>query len=85
MSDHPSHTINVVGQQWQWTFNYKDTVDGQEGVWETGTLDNPADAVAAAGRVVHFDLTSPTSSTRFWVPAFYFKLDVIQAVPTSSS
>jgi cytochrome c oxidase subunit 2 len=77
MSDHPAHTINVVGQQWQWTFNYKDTVDGQQGVWETGTLDNPATLWLPVNESVHFDLTSPDVIHSFWVPSFYFKLDVI--------
>jgi cytochrome c oxidase subunit 2 len=76
MSDHPAHTINVVGQQWQWTFNYKDTVDGQQGVWETGTLDNPSELWLPVNESVHFDLTSPDVIHSFWVPSFYFKLDV---------
>lgn len=77
MSDDPAHTINVVGQQWQWTFNYKETVDGQEGVWETGTLDQPAQLWLPVNESVHFDLTSPDVIHSFWVPSFYFKLDVI--------
>jgi cytochrome c oxidase subunit II len=76
-SDNPSHTINVVGQQWQWTFNYKDAVDGQEGVWETGTLDKPAELWLPMNESVQFDLTSPDVIHSFWVPSFYFKLDVI--------
>jgi cytochrome c oxidase subunit 2 len=77
MSDNPQHTINVVGQQWQWTFNYKDTVDGEQGVWETGTLDKPAQLWLPVDESVQFDLTSPDVIHSFWVPSFYFKLDVI--------
>jgi cytochrome c oxidase subunit II len=77
MSDSSQHTVNVVGQQWQWTFNYKDTVDGQEGVWETGTLDKPAELWLPVNESVQFDLTSPDVIHSFWVPSFYFKLDVI--------
>ena len=77
MSDNPNHTINVVGQQWQWTFNYKEQVDGNDGVWETGTLDDPATLWLPVNESVHFDLTSPDVIHSFWVPAFYFKLDVI--------
>ena len=77
MSNSPQHTVNVVGQQWQWTFNYKDTVDGQEGVWETGTLENPAQLWLPVDESVQFDLTSPDVIHSFWVPSFYFKLDVI--------
>ncbi|GAA1682539.1 cytochrome c oxidase subunit II [Kribbella sp. NPDC056951] len=77
MSGTPQHTVNVVGQQWQWTFNYKEQVNGQEGVWETGTLDKPAELWLPVNESVHFDLTSPDVIHSFWVPSFYFKLDVI--------
>ncbi|MGW1345461.1 aa3-type cytochrome oxidase subunit II [Kribbella sp. NPDC002412] len=77
MSNQSQHTINVVGQQWQWTFNYKENVDGQEGVWETGTLDKPAELWLPVNESVQFDLTSPDVIHSFWVPSFYFKLDVI--------
>ncbi|ADB31845.1 cytochrome c oxidase, subunit II [Kribbella flavida DSM 17836] len=83
MSDSPAHTINVVGQQWQWTFNYKETVDGQEGVWETGTLEEPAELVLPVNESVKFELTSPDVIHSFWVPAFYFKLDVIPGRPNN--
>jgi len=73
----PDHTVYVVGQQWQWTFNYKDTVDGQQGVWETGTMDRPATLWLPVNESVHFDLNSPDVIHSFWVPSFYFKLDVI--------
>ncbi|ONI69830.1 cytochrome c oxidase subunit II [Kribbella sp. ALI-6-A] len=76
-SGNSAHRINVVGQQWQWTFNYKDTVDGQQGVWETGTLDQPAELVLPVNESVEFELTSPDVIHSFWVPSFYFKLDVI--------
>jgi len=77
MSATPQHTINAVGQQWQWTFNYKEKVNGQDGVWETGTLDKPAELWLPVNESVHFDLTSPDVIHSFWVPSFYFKLDVI--------
>jgi cytochrome c oxidase subunit 2 len=77
MSATPQHTVNAVGQQWQWTFNYKDQVNGQDGVWETGTLDKPAELWLPVNESVHFDLTSPDVIHSFWVPSFYFKLDVI--------
>jgi cytochrome c oxidase subunit 2 len=77
MSANPAHTINVVGQQWQWTFNYNETVDGKQGVWETGTVENPATLWLPVDQSVHFNLSSPDVIHSFWVPAFYFKLDVI--------
>ncbi len=78
MTDHPAHTINVVGQQWQWTFNYGDQVPGEteKGVWETGTLAQPATLWLPVNESVQFDLTSPDVIHSFWVPAFYFKRDV---------
>jgi cytochrome c oxidase subunit 2 len=77
VSANPAHRINVVGQQWQWTFNYKENVDGNDGVWETGTLAEPAVLWLPVNESVHFDLTSPDVIHSFWVPSFYFKLDVI--------
>lgn len=77
VSDNPAHSINVVGQQWQWTFNYKENVDGNEGVWETGTLASPPTLWLPVNESVNFELTSPDVVHSFWVPSFYFKLDVI--------
>jgi cytochrome c oxidase subunit II len=79
MSGSPSHTIHVVGQQWQWTYNYKDQVPGEAepGVWEAGTLREPAELVLPVNESIRFELTSPDVIHSFWVPAFYFKLDVI--------
>ncbi|MEU5399533.1 cytochrome c oxidase subunit II [Streptomyces sp. NPDC005963] len=31
LSDKPAHTINVVGYQWSWGFNYIEDVDGSQG------------------------------------------------------
>jgi cytochrome c oxidase subunit 2 len=77
VSDSPDHTVNVVGYQWQWTFNYKDKVDGADGVWETGTLQSPPTLWLPVNESVRFELTSPDVVHSFWVPSFYFKLDVI--------
>jgi cytochrome c oxidase subunit II len=73
------HTINVVGQQWQWTFNYDEQVEGESerGVWETGTIANPAVLWLPVNEPIKFELTSPDVVHSFWVPAFYFKRDVI--------
>jgi cytochrome c oxidase subunit 2 len=59
----PAITIDVVGQKWSWTFNYKaadNPAVGQD-VWEAGTI----------------NLSSPDVIHSFWVPSFYEKLDVI--------
>jgi len=84
-SGDPSHTVHVVGQQWQWTFNYSDQVPGEAeaGVWETGTLEDPAELWLPVDEVVKFELTSPDVIHSFWVPAFYFKKDVIPGRPNS--
>ena len=68
----PDHTVNVVGRQWSWTFNYLD-----ENVWDAGTPGQRPVLYLPEGRLVRFELTSPDVIHSFWVPAFLFKLDVI--------
>jgi cytochrome c oxidase subunit II len=76
--------ILVVGQQWSWSFNYL----GQNGQDEPGATDG--DDVFTVGTPaedptlylpvdtpVKFRLRSPDVIHSFWVPAFYFKMDVI--------
>jgi cytochrome c oxidase subunit 2 len=79
MSDNPANTVKVVGYQWQWIFNYDAQVEGEaeRGVWDTGTLDKPAELWLPVNESVRFDLSSPDVIHSFWVPAFYFKRDVI--------
>ena len=79
MSDNPANTVNVVGFQWQWAFNYQEQVPGETepGVWETGTPARPAELWLPVNESVRFNLNSPDVIHSFWVPAFYFKLDVI--------
>jgi cytochrome c oxidase subunit 2 len=72
LSENPDNTINVVGRQWSWTFNYLD-----ESVWDAGTPADPPTLVLPEGESVRFELTSPDVIHSFWVPSFYFKLDVI--------
>ncbi len=68
----PDETINVVGRQWSWTFNYTDA-----DVWEAGIPGNPPTLYLPRGERVRFVLTSPDVIHSFWVPQFMFKLDVI--------
>lgn len=74
-------TVNVVGKQWSWDFNYvEDNVheagqmaelDGTEGAEEDlPTLYLPV------GERVEFVLTSRDVIHSFWVPAFLEKMDV---------
>ncbi len=75
----PAHTINVTGQKWSWTFNYKEADNPAVGtdVYEVGTIVKTPDLYLPVGETVHFNLGSPDVIHSFWVPAFAFKLDVI--------
>ena len=81
VSQEPDTTINVVGKQWSWDFNYVDEnahetgqmaeLDGKEGAEEKlPTLYLPV------GERVEFVLTSRDVIHSFWVPAFLEKMDV---------
>jgi cytochrome c oxidase subunit II len=82
----PDVTVNVVGFQWSWEFDYP-----TEGVKETGAMWDPTkpDSQQAlpvleipVGKRVQFNLTSPDVVHAFWVPEFLFKRDVIPGHPT---
>ncbi|KGN31770.1 cytochrome C oxidase subunit II [Knoellia flava TL1] len=93
-SEDPAVTVNVVGKQWSWDFNYVEDdvhevgtqaiMTGQPGAEETiPTLYLPVD------ERVEFVLTSRDVIHSFWVPQFLQKLDMIpgkvnkfQVVPT---
>jgi cytochrome c oxidase subunit 2 len=75
----PEVTVDVVGQKWSWTFNYKaadNPAVGQD-VWEAGTINKTPDLYLPAGKLIQFNLSSPDVIHSFWVPSFYEKLDVI--------
>lgn len=90
VSAKPDVTINVVGKQWAWDFNYlqqngqplnvyeagvQGQLTGQPGVEaELPTLFLPV------GRRVQFELTSRDVIHSFWIPAFLYKMDVIPGV-----
>jgi cytochrome c oxidase subunit 2 len=65
-------TVNVVGYQWQWGFNYID-----EDVYSTGTPSEPPTLYLPVDETVQFVLTSPDVIHSFWVPDFLFKMDVV--------
>lgn len=75
----PAHRIDVVGQKWAWTFNYREAGNPAVGkdVWETGTIDTYANLYLPVGQTVRFTESSPDVNHSFWIPAFYYKLDVI--------
>ena len=75
----PEVTIDVVGQKWSWTFNYKAANNPAVGsdVWEAGTINRTPDLYLPVGKLIQFNLSSPDVIHSFWVPSFYEKLDVI--------
>lgn len=75
----PAHTVDVVGQKWSWTFNYREAGNpavGQD-VFEVGTINATPDLYLPVGEPVRFNLSSPDVIHSFWVVPFYRKLDVI--------
>jgi cytochrome c oxidase subunit 2 len=85
-SGEADHEINVVGQQWSWTFNYleEDAVDGQD-VYTVGTTAEIPTLVLPVDESVNVNLSSPDVIHSFWVPAFLFKMDVVPGRDNSFS
>lgn len=75
----PVTTVNVIGQKWSWTFNYMEADNPAVGavVHKAGTIDQIPDLYLPLNKTVRFNLASADVIHSFWVPAFYFKLDVI--------
>jgi cytochrome c oxidase subunit II len=86
-ADEADHHVQVVGQQWSWTFNYleDDALDGQTSVYEGGTTADRPTLVLPVDETVVVDLTSPDVIHSFWVPAFLFKMDVVPGRDNSFS
>jgi cytochrome c oxidase subunit 2 len=76
--DNPEHTVEVVGSKWQWAFNYldEDATTGED-VFDVGTTQDPADLWLPVNESVRFNLKSPDVIHSFWIPEFYFKMDVV--------
>lgn len=72
VSGDADQTVNVVGYQWEWGFNYTD-----EDVYSTGSPANPPTLYLPVDQKVQFVLTSPDVIHSFWVPDFLFKMDVV--------
>lgn len=79
--ENPDVTVQVIGKQWSWDFNYVDAdvyesgiqaqFEGQEGVSETlPTLYLPV------GKTVQIDLTARDVIHSFWVIDFLYKKDM---------
>ena len=74
----PDHTIYVVGQQWEWTFNYVDEPSlDVPNVYEAGTSQHIPTLVLPVGETTEFQLRSPDVIHDFGVPGFLMKMDVI--------
>jgi cytochrome c oxidase subunit 2 len=85
------NTIEVVGQQWQWTFNYglgernasadddpeDDKFPYDQYVSVAGTAGHIPTLVLPVGETTRFNLHSPDVIHDFGVPAFLMKMDVI--------
>ena len=75
----------MLGQKWSWTFNYMEDQNPAVGavVHEGGTIEKIPDLYLPVNESVRFNLTSADVIHSFWVPEFYFKLDVIPGHPNS--
>ncbi|AYY13680.1 cytochrome c oxidase subunit II [Actinobacteria bacterium YIM 96077] len=65
-------TVDVIGQQWSWTFNYTD-----DDVYEVGTPEDQPTLYLPVDQTVQFNLNSSDVIHSFWIPQFYMKMDVI--------
>lgn len=89
MDPEPDVTVEVVGQQWSWTFNHGlgernsdvDPVEGNyahdEYAYTAGTASQIPTLVLPVDQTVHFDLWSPDVIHSFGVDSFLMKLDVV--------
>ncbi len=70
--------VQVVGQQWSWTFNYSDCMDLDGPVrYVAGTGSQIPTLVLEAEKTTEFKLSSPDVIHSFWITGFLFKMDVI--------
>lgn len=74
----PQYSVTVTAQQWSWTFTHdrSESVGGRS-VWESGNAADLPELWLVKDKPVEFKLHSPDVIHSFWVPSFYFKLDVV--------
>ena len=72
------HTIDVVGQQWSWTFNYtgEDAVGGKN-VYVSGAGGTVPTLVLPVDETTQFNLYSPDVIHDFGIPGFLMRMDVV--------
>lgn len=68
-------SVEVIGFQWSWQFNYAD-----EDISITGEPEAPPELVLPVDQVVHLRLVSNDVNHSFWVPDFLSKRDLIPGV-----
>lgn len=71
------HTIEVVGSKWQWTFNYLEPDATGQDVFDQGDPERLPELWLPVNETVKFDLVSPDVIHSFWIPEFYYKMDVV--------
>ena len=88
-SETPDITIQAIGKQWSWDFNYlgPDIEDTSDDVYDTGqhakdvgrngVLTEQVTLYLPVGERVQFELRSRDVIHSFWVPAFLYKKDMI--------
>ncbi|HHU38945.1 MAG TPA: cytochrome c oxidase subunit II [Propionibacterium sp.] len=78
-SDDAVHKVDVIGQKWSWSFSYREADNPDVGVdaHTVGTLEEIPTLVLPLNEPVRFKLDSADVIHSFWIPDFYFKLDVI--------
>ncbi len=81
----PDVTIQVVGKQWSWTFNYLDSnvfdTGVQAGLNGTSAPEKTLPTLyLPVNERVQFDLTSQDVNHSFWIPAFLYKMDLIPGI-----
>lgn len=78
-NDPPDHVIDVLGQQWSWTFNYtnEDAVSANN-IYTSGAKDREGPTlVLPVGETTRFNLYSPDVIHDFGIPGFLMRMDVI--------
>jgi cytochrome c oxidase subunit II len=91
LSPHPDVTVNVIGYQWSWQFQYPGykvpnsvtgdvTMNGEPWSPTTGNSQLPL-LVIPDNETVRFNLTSTDVIHSFWIVPFEFKRDVIPGHP----